>query len=168
MWNSVYPILVTWMDSHLKHELKTLFYPLDISPIWSLQAAWQARLIGGVGGEMRKIASNWGRGREGEKEGMQSFNDTSYPCNTVELTVEITVETVVRRWTKEGRDEPVRFALWLPLNMEMGGEEIKDFVPALRPAEGEGVVKGCPGVSRSLIWAKGQQHQPFSLPGCLE
>ena len=101
MWNSVYPILVTWMDSHLKHELKTLFYPLDISPIWSLQAAWQARLIGGVGGEMRKIASNWGRGREGEKEGMQSFNDTSYPCNTVELTVEITVETVVRRWTKE-------------------------------------------------------------------
>ena len=46
---------------------------------------------------MRKIASNWGRGREGEKEGMQSFNDTSYPCNTVELTVEITVETVVRR-----------------------------------------------------------------------
>ena len=45
---------------------------------------------------MRKIASNWGRGREGEKEGMQSFNDTSYPCNTVG-TVEITVETVVRR-----------------------------------------------------------------------
>ena len=43
---------------------------------------------------MRKIASNWG---EAEKEGMQSFNDTSYPCNTVELTVEITVETVVRR-----------------------------------------------------------------------
>ena len=110
MWNSMYPILITSMrmDSHLKHELKTLFYPLDISPIWSLQAAWQARLIGGVGGEMRKIASNWGRGREGEKEGMQSFNDTLF------ILWRLLLRSLLRQWWEGEQKKGEMSQLGLP------------------------------------------------------
>ena len=53
--------------------------------------------------------------------------------------------------------------------MEMGGGgggKIKDFSARIEVA-GEGWLRGVRGLSSSQIWAKGQQHQPFSLLKCV-
>ena len=54
--------------------------------------------------------------------------------------------------------------------MEMGGEgggEIKDFSGGIEVASVRGWLRGVGGLSSTQIWAKGQQHQPFSLLKCV-